>query len=102
MTVFAAALTTLLRDPNLSAPATLRVEGQGAPVALRVSLTSPEVEGPVFGGDIIRPDALIIAAKADYARPRKGDVFAIAGRHYTVRAWREDAEGLSWTIEATR
>ena len=102
MKVFAAALAVMLADRNMAADATLRAQGRGAPMALRVALSSPEVEGPVFGGDIIRPDAVLVARIADYPHPAKGDTIETGGTCYTVRAWREDAERLSWTIEATR
>jgi hypothetical protein len=102
MNAFAAALAVLMTDGNMSVPATLRAQGRGAPVPLRVVLSAPDAEAPLFGGDIIRPDAVIVARIADYPSPAKGDTIEAAGTLHTVRAWRRDAEGLTWTIEATR
>lgn len=101
MTAFAAALAVLHNDANLSVLASIRALGLGAPVAARVIVSRPDADGTVFGGMVIRPDALITARIADYPCPAETDTITAAGVCYIVRHWRRDPLSLSWEIGAS-
>jgi len=99
---FEAALAAMVADANMASAALLRPGGNGVGIAMRVILSAPDAVGNGFGQEVIAADARIVVRKADYPAPAKGDTIEIDATLYTVRAWREDAERVSWTLEATR
>lgn len=105
MTVFDAALGTLLTDPNLAIAAEWQAAAGGAWVALRLAPASPQdlipLDGP--GARAVAIEATLRAA--DLAQhPRRGDLLRWGSPlvTYRVETARPDPLGLSWTLGLVR
>ena len=105
MTVFDAALGTLLTDPNLAVAADWQAAAGGAWIALRLAPAAPQdlipLDGP--GARAVAIEATLRAA--DLAQhPRRGDLLRWGSPlvTYRVETARPDPLGLSWTLGLVR
>lgn len=95
MTVFATALATLHKDPNLSTPATL-TRAVGGNVSCRVILSQPQEE---FAGQRSKAiEAGITSADLAGVVPAVGDSLVISSTTYRVSDVQQDVLALSWTL----
>lgn len=104
MSVFDAALATLLADSNLSTAAEWQAAAGGAWVAASVLLSSPTDSVGSLGGIGSRAVAVQATLRgADLPQPpRRGDLLRWGGTTYRVEAAEQDALGLAWRVDLAR
>jgi hypothetical protein len=102
VSAFAAALATLLADPNLGLDAIHRAQGTGAEVPLRVVRSAPDRLAGAFGTTIVQATDVLAVAIAALPLVEAGDTFALCGDLLTVQHAERDAAGVAWRIHCRR
>ena len=104
MTAFAAAMATLLADPNMGSDAEWQAAAGGAWQPVRALLSAPADLVPGLGSASGRAIALQATLRgADLPQqPRRGDLLRWAGTSYRVETAEPDALGLTWRLGLAR
>lgn len=102
MTAFAAAMDALLADPNIGADAVYRQSGTGAPISLRVVLSSPDRIADAFGSSVIQASDVLSLAIATLPGLAAGDSFTLGADTLTVQHAERDATGTAWRVLCQR
>jgi hypothetical protein len=101
MTAFAAATSTLFRDPNIAVDALYRPGGIGSGVAIRVIRSAPDQVAAFGEGRFVTDTVLIAVCVADAPDLASGDTIEADGVLFEVRADPvRDADRLVWSAEA--
>lgn len=104
MTAFAAAIASLIADPNFGVTATYRVGGAGDGADIHVLRAMPDVRMS-WAGTIVSAGAVLFRVRAaDVAQPAAGDTLTIDGETFTVLdgAPEFDALRLTHLVSARR
>jgi len=101
MNAFAAALATLLADPNLGVEA-LWQRGDEPPVALRVLRASPDQVLSSFSVGAITATDMLSVPVAVLPDIQAGDRFQVGDDSLTVQSALRDATGIAWRIACQR
>ena len=102
MNAFAAAMDTLVTDPNLGVDATYCAGGVGHGVAVRVVRSSPDRTGDAFGTEILQATDVLSVATAALPAIAAGDSFAIGPDLLTITYAERDASGTAWRVFCQR
>jgi hypothetical protein len=102
VSAFAAALDTLLTDPNLGATAIYQAQGTGPAIAVQVIRSSPDRLGEGFGTGILQATDVLTAAIAALATVEAGDTFTHGTDTLTVQHAERDAAGVAWRVLCRR
>jgi len=98
---FAAALSALHADPNLSSAATWSRGGSSAD--LRVILSAPNIIQAVATAGVVDADAMAMVPVSALAQaPRAGDGLAVGTTAYTIVSVERDAERITWSLGLRR
>jgi hypothetical protein len=98
---FAAALATLVADPNLGMEAQWQ-RGDDPPLALRVLRAAPDQVVTSFGVGAITATDVLSVPVAVLPDIQPGDRFLISGDTLTVQSALRDASGTAWRIACQR
>lgn len=101
MNAFAAALATLLADPNLGVEAQWQ-RGADPPLALRVLRAAPDQVVTSFGVGAITATDILSVPVAVLPDIQPGDRFWIGGDTLTVQSALRDAGGIAWRLACQR
>jgi hypothetical protein len=102
VSAFAAALDTLLADPNLGSAATYRSKGSGPAVVLQVIRSSPDRLGEGFGTAILQATDVLAVAITALPTVEAGDTFTLGADTLTVQHAERDAAGIAWRVLCRR
>ena len=102
MSAFAAALATLLADPNLGVAATYQAQGGGAPLVLQVIRSSPDRLGDGFGSSLLQATDVLTVPVALLPVVEAGDSFTLGAETLTVQHAERDAAGIAWRVLCRR
>jgi hypothetical protein len=98
MSAFAAAIDTLVQDPNIGADAIFRAGGTGAPVSLRVVRSAPDRLGDAFGTSVLQASDVLTVTMAILPTIEADDTFTIGADILTVQHAERDAAGIVWRV----
>lgn len=101
MSAFAAALATLVADPNLGVEA-LWQRGDDPPLALRVLRAAPDQVVSAFSVGAITATDILSVPVAVLPDIQPGDRFWIGGDILTVQSALRDASGTAWRLACQR
>jgi len=101
MNAFAAALATLLADPNLGVEAQWQ-RGDEPPLLLRVLRASPDQVLSSFSVGAITATDILSVPVGVLPDIQPGDRFWIGGDSLTVQSALRDATGTAWRIACQR
>ncbi len=102
MSAFAAALDTLLTDPNLGAAAIYQAQGSGPAISVQVIRSSPDRLAEGFGTGILQATDVLTAAIAALPTVEAGDSFTLGTETLTVQHAERDAAGVAWRVLCRR
>jgi hypothetical protein len=98
---FAAALVTLVADPNLGVEAQWQ-RGDDPPLALRVLRSAPDHVVSAFSVGAITATDILSVPVAILPDIQPGDRFEIGGDVLTVQSALRDATGTAWRVACQR
>jgi len=104
MSAFAAAMATLVADPNMAVDAVHRRANRMTATALRVVRSMPDQVLPGLGSASFRSgtDVLVVPCAALPLAPAQGDTFVIGILVLKVLDAEADATGSSWRVTCDR
>lgn len=101
MSAFAAAMQTLVRDPNMGEAAAWRAAPGDPPTQVRVVRTKPDATLEFRAGVVLATDVLLVPL-ADVAEPVRGGTFTLGAEVLTVLTAERDSVHAAWRVECRR